>query len=161
MLEELESAGCDAEAQGMHVHISKAGMSDIHKIRFQTFFDSIPDILPDIARRGANRWAQYKKIAEPSLKNATHHPDRYMAVNWLPSRTVEIRCFRGTLDTNEYMASIEFCHAVYQFTKSQISIAQLVKGCGWEQFCKFIGKTARYAGLVKYLSERGIYSCAL
>ncbi len=64
--------------------------------------------------------------------------------------------FRGTLKPDEFMASIEFCHAVHQFTKNQISLATIANGDSWNPFCAFIRHDSRYAGLGKYLASHGL-----
>ena len=160
LLSKLNNLGCDASCQGLHVHISKAGMTEGHRIRFQSFFDANNAILPTIARRSESHWAKYKELSHGQWKNATAQSERYRAVNWLPSRTVEVRMFRGTLDINEFFASVEFCHAAYQFTKNQVSLATIATGKSWKAFCDFLKNDKRYCHLVKYLKNNEIYGAA-
>ena len=54
------------------------------------------------------------------------------------------------------MASVEFCHAVYQFTKNQVSLATIVNKDSWKPFCDFIKHDKRYPALNAYLAERGV-----
>ena len=156
LLRQLKTLGCDAEPQGLHVHISKGLMQEGHRIRFQSFFDANKDLMPKIARRSDCGYSKHKDLSHCDWKNAANNPDRYQAVNWQNSRTVEIRMFRGTLKINEFMASIEFCHAVYQFTKNQVSLATIANGDSWKPFCDFIKHDKRYLTLAKYLVDRGV-----
>lgn len=156
LLRQLKALDCDAEPQGLHVHISKGLMREGHRIRFQSFFDANKELMPKIARRHDCGYSKHKDLSHCDWKNAANNPDRYQAVNWQNSRTVEIRMFRGTLKPDEFMASIEFCHAVYQFTKNQVSLATIANGDSWNPFCVFIRHDSRYAGLGKYLASRGL-----
>jgi hypothetical protein len=156
LLLELKSMGCNAESQGLHVHISKGLMQEGHRIRFQSFFDANRVLLPKVARRSECGYSKHKDLSRCNWKNAVHNPDPYQAVNWQNSKTVEIRMFRGTLKIDELMASIEFCHAVYQFTKDQVSLATIANGDSWKPFRNFIKRDKRYSTLAKYLVERGV-----
>ena len=162
LLESLRKIG-DAESQGLHVHISKNGMDDQHKIRFQSFFDANNKLLPIIARRGECSWSRYKALSRGKWRKATDQEgDRYRAVNWFPCSTVEIRMFRGTLKIDEFMYSLEFCHAAYQFTKNHVSIASIASGNSWKLFCAFIARYAKnYPALVQYLkADEGVFNYA-
>ena len=156
MLRELKDLGCDAEPQGLHVHISKGLMQEGHRIRFQSFFDVNKEMMIAVARRPDCGYSKHKDLSRCDWKNAANNPDRYQAVNWQNPKTVEIRMFRGTLKLDEFMASIEFCHAAYQFTKSQISLASIAGGNSWKPFCAFIKHDKRYPALGKYLLARGL-----
>lgn len=156
LLQQLKALGCDAEPQGLHIHISKSLMQEGHKIRFQSFFDANKTLMPKIARRSDCGYCKHKALSRWDWKNAANNPDRYQAVNWQNPRTVEVRMFRGTLKPDEFMASIEFCHAVHQFTKNQISLATIANGDSWNPFCAFIRHDSRYAGLGKYLASHGL-----
>lgn len=152
----MKALGCDAEPQGLHIHISKSLMQEGHKIRFQSFFDANKTLMPKIARRSDCGYCKHKALSRWDWKNAANNPDRYQAVNWQNPRTVEVRMFRGTLKPDEFMASIEFCHAVHQFTKNQVSLATIANGDSWNPFCAFIRHDSRYAGLGKYLASHGL-----
>lgn len=156
LLRQLKDLGCDAESQGLHVHISKGLMQEGHRIRFQSFFDANKELMPKIARRSNCGYSKHKDLSHCDWKNAVNSPDRYQAVNWQNPRTVEVRMFQGTLKLDEFMASIEFCHAAYQFSKSQVSLATIAKGNSWKPFCTFIKHDKRYSDLGKYLEIRGL-----
>lgn len=156
LLAKLKTLGCNAEPQGLHVHISRGLMQESHRIRFQSFFDANRELLPKVARRSECGYSKHKDLSHCDWKNAANSPDRYQAVNWLNARTVEIRMFRGTLEINEFMASVEFCHAVYQFTKNQVSLATIANGDSWNPFCDFVRHDKRYPALNAYLVEREV-----
>ncbi|CAK7067030.1 MAG: hypothetical protein DELT_01687 [Desulfovibrio sp.] len=156
LLRQLKALGCNAEPQGLHVHISKGLMQEAHRIRFQSFFDANKELMHKVARRSECGYSKHKDLSHCDWKNAANNSDRYQAVNWQNAKTVEIRMFRGTLKIDEFMASIEFCHAAYQFTKSQVSLATIANGDSWNPFCDFIRHDKRYPALAKYLVDRGI-----
>ena len=163
LLKRLENLDCEAESQGLHVHISKGLMQEGHRIRFQSFFDANKELMAEIARRENCGYSKHKDLSRCNWKNAANNPDRYQAVNWQNLKTVEIRMFQGTLNLNEFMASIEFCHAAYQFTKNQVSLATIANGNSWKPFYAFIQHHNRYPELGKYLVARGLtedWQCA-
>lgn len=97
------------------------------------------------------RWAKCDKendriIAESRTK--TNQSERYTAVN-LTNKTIEIRVFRGTLNANSFHKNLEFCHAVYYYTKNcsnqNVSVAEFVN---WVQ-----GKK-EYKNLADFISAK-------
>lgn len=122
--------------------------------RFGAFVAACQDEITLIARRNAKQWAQYHKKPEngKEVRATVSTEDRYTALNWCPSTTVELRVFRATLDATEFYAAIEFAHASYQFTKHSIGIAEIIKGNPWEQFLAFLNENkTRYSSLVAFL----------
>lgn len=139
---------------GLHIHISKTGMSEIHKIRFSTFVACYKEQIKIIARRETD-YATYRDKPENGLetKALLGNYDRYEAVNWTNRSTVELRIFRNTLEVRTLFACIEFAHALYQFTKSHCSLQEILKGEAWTSFIKFIKTDERYQDLQNYLRE--------
>ena len=138
---------------GLHVHISRAGMTAAHVVRFGSFIAAEQDNVVTIARRDSAEWAKYheKPTTGHACRDCTNTRTRYQAVNWQNSRTVEVRVFRSTTNTREFYAAIEFCHAAYQFTKRQISLQQIIKGESWPLFLEFISRNDRYSHLTAFL----------
>ena len=146
---------CDPlNKDGLHIHISKRGMSEGHRIRFGTFFATYKEQIKVIARRESSystyRDAPRSGTACKSL--ACNGVDRYEAVNWYNDATVEIRIFRTTDDLKIFYTCLEFCHAVYQFTKI-VSIARLMRGNAWIDFLAYIRMDRRYSHLRGYLRD--------
>lgn len=130
----------DGSRDGLHVHISRRGMTPPHMARFGAFVAACQDEITLIARRNAEDWAKYHKKPKTGkeVRTTVSTASRYTALNWCPSSTVELRVFRATLDPVEFFAAIEFAHAAYRFTKHAIGIMEIIKGKPWEQFLTFL-----------------------
>lgn len=137
---------------GLHIHISKTGMTDAHKARFAAFVHLNADHLEHIARRGESSWATFR-----TKKASTYYADgrrgqynRYEAVNWKPERTVELRFFKSTLSVTAFFAALEFAHAAYQFTKyGAVGMSHIchAEAHGWVLFLDFIASSRQYPTL--------------
>lgn len=147
----------DGKRDGLHVHISRRGMTPAHMARFGAFVAACQDEITLIARRNAEDWAKYHKKPKTGkeVRTTVSTASRYTALNWCPSSTVELRVFRATLDPVEFFAAIEFAHAAYRFTKHAIGIMEIIKGKPWEQFLTFLNANkGRYGSLIAFLRNR-------
>ncbi len=143
------------EGVGLHVHVSRKGMSAIHKIRLFAFINSNPGQIEILAGRPATSWAKMKKISKGNLRADLCDPDRYQALNWLNSSTVEYRFFKAVTTADRLLSAIEFCHASYIFTKSQISIATILhqSNQSWSLFVDFVSANVKkYPHLLPWIS---------
>lgn len=142
------------DRDGLHVHISRRGMSEAHMLRFSAFINAVQDELMPIARR-RSEWGAYADHPKTAgdCKSIRHHQSRYSAVNWRNSSTVELRIFRATIDLREFMAAVEFAHAAYQFTK-YCTTMQILRGDPWALFLSFIASyPQKYANLIGLLRD--------
>lgn len=145
-----------AGRDGLHVHISRRGMSPAHMVRFGAFIAAEQDNVEIVARRRSDGWAAFgvKPKNGADCKNCAHSVSRYQAVNWENRSTVELRVFASTLDPIEFFAAIEFAHAAYQFTKTQCNINQIVRGETWPMFLHFLSANKdKYNSLIKFLEN--------
>lgn len=146
---------CDPlNKDGLHIHISKRGMSECHKVRFGTFFATYKEQIKVIARRESS-YSTYRDVPQSgkACKSlACNGVDRYEAVNWYNDSTVEIRIFRTTDDLEIFYTCLEFCHAAYQFTKIA-SIARLMNGNAWIDFLAYVRTDRRYSHLRDFLRD--------
>jgi hypothetical protein len=116
------SGGC-----GLHVHLSKGSFTTFHLYKFLQFMYEVNNrpFFNLIARRQPNKYCDYYAADQAGLKgiaksklNADHGNDRrHAAVSLIFQPTVELRIFKGTLDPHLFHMTIEFCRAVYEFTK--------------------------------------------
>jgi hypothetical protein len=111
------------ETCGMHVHMSKAAFTHIHLYKFLRMFYDFPQFIALISQRHRIskllRWASLTPGEKLTRKAKTMRQceNKYVAVNLLHPNTVEIRVFRGTINPCSFMKNVEFCKAVYDFTK--------------------------------------------
>jgi hypothetical protein len=105
----------DTTTCGLHVHVSRAQLSDLHISKIVCFVND-PDnrkLIESVARRYDTG---YCHVSEKKL--GTAHKDngnRYQAVNLCNSRTIEFRIFRGSLRYATVMAAIELTNAIVSF----------------------------------------------
>lgn len=142
---------------GLHVHVSRAVMTDevCHSVwdlrektkeavgklaAFMTYYESE---IEKIARRNSSQWAavipsDYSKDSEEFLGNITEriacmtsHSSRYHAVNNSNSYTVELRVFRGTLNAETFVASVDFAYNLVKNAKDVVdfkNVSEWLKG---------------------------------
>lgn len=109
----------DTDCCGLHVHMSRDAMSDIQVIKMDVFINRGAEFFSEIARRDEFYDTQYKtdKRCDKSKcwRGYGMHDSRYTAVNTTNTNTVEIRIFRGTLNYETILGTIEMCHALPRF----------------------------------------------
>ena len=162
----LRSEGCagdEASTVGMHIHVTRNGMTRAHQNSFAAFVYSHKEKIEKLAGRRSNGYTkmiplpnsaedndQTKRFEEKIINNH----DRYSAVNWNNEHTVELRMFQSTLNTSHFLANIEFSHALYHFSKTR-TVLECVNNDSWKNFCGFIAGNYEY--LASLMMEKGIY----
>jgi hypothetical protein len=113
---------------GIHVHISRAPMSDMHQMKFIRFIYGSTNLSMCIGQRGY-RDANLKKYApfdgehRASFIRKIRNFDNpgvqghYSALNANKPATLEGRWFRGTLKPSGVRKNVEYMHSVWHFTK--------------------------------------------
>jgi len=115
----------DTETCGLHVHVSRAGLSQLTIAKAVCFLnaDTTDRLITLLARRNGNGYCK-KKTANVVRAADRHSFDRYERLNLTNSATVEFRIFRGTTNYSTLIGSIEFAHNVLEFC-AQASVASL------------------------------------
>ena len=164
MLAELKKAGCkshDTTTCGLHVHVSRSffTMSETVKLGLFVYFNK--SRLETFARRTETSYAKFKPVLRSDLKAAGHSDRRYEAINFENARTIEFRLFKGTLNFETFMATLEFCDAVSRFVKTISAVCIAGKdGDSWAKFESFVksdGNRKRYKNLVTYAGSKGLF----
>jgi len=162
MLAELKKAGCkshDTTTCGLHVHVSRSffTMSETVKLGLFVYFNK--SRLETFARRTETSYAKFKPVLRSDLKAAGHSDRRYEAINFENARTIEFRLFKGTLNFETFMATLEFCDAVSRFVKTVSACSIVNKNGGFDLFKTFVNKDGNrklYKNLIQYLDARGL-----
>ena len=110
---------------GLHIHISRNGFSGgSHQHRFLQLVYNNKDFYEVLAGRSSSHWAKFDDNIDPntgrkSLKHKfdRHGSDRYSAVNTNNRNTLEMRIFRGSLNTRFIKSCIDLAHASVEFTR--------------------------------------------
>jgi hypothetical protein len=99
---------------GLHVHVSRAGLTNLTIARAVTFIhDPRNDAFVQALARRYN--TGFCKYVEKDLATAHTSHDRYEALNITGRETVEFRLFRGSLKADAVVAALEFSHALLEF----------------------------------------------
>ena len=135
---------------GMHVHISKAGLSSLQLGKMLCFLNEPVNerMIVKIAGRRSQRWCQ---IAKKKISDCNHPQARYVALN-ITSRTAEVRIFKGTLSMAGFFKNLEFCEALVKFTApAERSIADATN---YGAFCRWLSYKD-YPNLYAFLVRKG------
>jgi len=107
---------------GIHIHMTKDAFTTNHLYRFLKLFYDNPNFILRISQRQSmsclNSWAVLTGDNESIKYKAESKTSRYRgAINLKNEDTIEVRIFRGTLNPGSFWKNIEFCQAVYNFTR--------------------------------------------
>lgn len=161
MLKEGGWLSHDAGTCGLHVHISLHALeaANPYAVNNMLFiFDRFWDNFVKFSRRTEsqlNQWARRYSTAHgeyKTIKNmAKRECDRYMAVNLQNAHTVELRMFRGTLNTETFFATLQL---VDTLVKRCIEIGddyRRLQSLSWAELV-----ASEHAELNAYLERRGL-----
>lgn len=156
ILKQLTDEGCkshDTKTCGLHVHVDRRRMTKTHRVKLSHFVTSQKERLEQIARRNESSYAAFRKKKPAPSRHDDSNGNRYEAINWQNRDTVEFRLYRGTLQYETLMATIELTHAIVQFIKT-ISV---VKVCDadetWEMFLDYVLNEKQYKFAYNYLEQ--------
>lgn len=159
MLDKLIEAGYrsyDSKTCGIHIHLSKKCFSTWQLYRFIKFFLDNKDFVTAISQRKLEqleRWATIEEESNDSIiykaKKKSGNSRRYSAVNLQNDRTIEIRIFRGTLNYLSFLKNIEFCYALFNFSRD-------IKETTVEAFKEYIEHSNEYAMLKKFIKTKNL-----
>lgn len=135
---------------GMHVHISKSGLSSLQLGKMLCFLNEPANerMIVKIAGRRSERWCQ---IAKKKISDCNHPQERYVALN-ITRHTAEVRIFKGTLSMAGFFKNLEFCEALVKFTApAERSIADATH---YGAFCRWLSYKD-YPNLYAFLVRKG------
>lgn len=112
---------------GMHVHVNRTYFGgnkldqDFGISKLLYLFEKYWDKVELIARRGSNQYARRFLLEEDEtpidLYAKSQSSDKYGAVNLKHKDTVEIRIFKGTLNYDTYISTLEFVNVMTKIAK--------------------------------------------
>ncbi len=146
----------DSKTCGIHIHLSKKCFSTWQLYRFIKFFIDNRDFVTSISQRNIEqleRWATIEEEADSSIiykaKKKSGNNRRYSAVNLQNDKTIEIRIFRGTLNYLSFLKNIEFCYALFNFSRD-------IKETTVAAFKEYIEQSNEYAMLKKFIKTKNL-----
>ncbi len=116
MLDKKGFISYTAPHNGMHVHVSRFGLTQLQIAKVIRFIHN-PDNRPFIKKIAQREEKQYAEFSQKKnfncLKN--HQYRKYTAVNLIPQNTIEFRLFKGTLSFAAFHKNLEFVDAILNF----------------------------------------------
>ena len=142
---------------GLHVHVSRtaftnqeAGITKLLWI-FEKFWDNILTFSRRTPEQ-VQRWAKNYGL-EDSPEQLKHKADnaggRYFAINLKNYHTVELRIFRGTLNYNTFLATLQFCNLLIDICNNWS--LQDIAGITWNNL---VDAAKTYTELTEYLISK-------
>ena len=147
----------DTKTCGMHVHINRNYfgndklVQDLNISKLMFLFEKYWQEIVLIARRDSNRYARRSFLEENEsvidLYSKSKQQGKYAVINLEHKDTVEIRIFKGTLNYDTYMCTLEFVYDICKLVKNvDIYVIQMVK---WDDI-----ESTFSDNLIKYLNTR-------
>lgn len=149
----------DRSTCGLHVHVDRRGFNGrLHQYSFTLLLMRNKALSYLIAGRQGNSYASFDKNVRTEipkhLKGQYNNAQRYSAVNVLPTSTLEVRMFRGSLKKERILAALEYVHSAVEYSRGARS------GVGAEEYLTapaFIqwlrGNKALYPNLLSYINN--------
>lgn len=116
----------DTNTCGYHIHIGRDRLQgQRHIARIIKVVYNLWDEFARFSRRNINRLDEWSKKPEMTNRDdndtiiAKNDGDRYVAVNLRNRATIEFRMFRGTLNANTFIATIQLIKSLIELTKGR------------------------------------------
>lgn len=128
----------DTKTCGMHVHVNRTFFGadkltqDLNISKLMFLFEKYWNDVVVIARRDSNTYARRSFLEDDEsvidLYSKSKSKGKYAVINLEHKDAVEIRIFKGTLNSNTYMCTLEFVYKICQIVKKvDIYNIQMVK----------------------------------
>ena len=131
----------DTNTCGLHVHFNRdfyRDDEDLYVTRLLYLVDKFWDNLVKFSRRDLydlDRWAKKYESSPEDVVNVWKHSryglDRYQAVNLTNQNTIEFRMFKGTLNIDTFMATLQLCNELITIVK-KVSCAEELAAIKWD-----------------------------
>jgi hypothetical protein len=166
-MDKLHKAGARAwayEQCGMHIHVSRSAFGAAHMWKFIKFQLFNHDKLAIIAGRDSEQWASWgnetmsdaRKSAKQYVKQGPAFANRYSALNFNNSDTVELRYFRSNIAPHGIMRNLELVHAMWAYTK-QMTVRQYIDNrWSFTPFVEFMQDKPQYITIYRYIKNEGV-----
>jgi len=149
---------------GIHIHFSKIAFeSTLHLYAFSALMFNNPEFMQQFAGR-ESRYASFDGVESTRLGNkkmaleyakGNKNYNRYLALNNQNDNTIELRIFKGSLNTERVKCIIDFCNLLFDYTQS-ITVKQLLNKelitDNMVEFC--ISHSSNYSNLINHIMFR-------
>lgn len=141
----------DTKSCGLHIHVSRTGFSSgAHMHRFISFvYSNAPQMMKFAGRKSdyarfndVYKFDEYDrpiksfkhKVADPRRSNT----ERYSAVNTQNSGTLELRFFRGTMNTRTILSALDLTQAMIEYTRALRLDDVKLGALSWAWFADYV-----------------------
>lgn len=166
MMADLRQAGARSYAYGstgFHIHVSRTAFSPSHLWKFVKLQARSATELQRFAGRSSCHWASWTnesmaEIASQTAKFAKgdRSCDRYVAINFRPDETIELRYFKGNILPYAIKRNVELVHAMYTYT-GLITIPQAIasNAISWGAFVEWLNdnNSDMYQNAINYINN--------
>ena len=140
---------------GMHVHLSREAFSNkAHLYKFMRFFARNKGFVEYVAERKSDMFRAWTFTKNgdviSKLKGYDVDGGKYIDVNLKHEATIEVRVFKGATEVWQIHKNVEFCHALWKFSRS--NIPKHMTRLRFEKWLK--DKESIYPNLVKHIRNR-------
>jgi len=155
-LASMRNEGCkghDAgDGYGLHVNVSNSLFQGaLHLAKFVFFLDGCPGLCKCVARRDAIYNGSYGNVEK--LASAGKPIGKYVPCAIKTGR-VEVRIFRSTLKDQSFLACVEFCQAVLDFTRDVPASGDLRGKPAESAFIQYLNQAPGLANLKSFLADK-------
>ena len=149
---------------GLHVHVSRRVLTPSQEVKLAMLVYTNPEFFQKLAQR-ENSYGKFKKLnsMNETIEGTKFNNDRFEAINFQNSQTIEFRMFKGTLKHSTFMASIELVHALVSFVTTvktsdiynkNMFNSEFRNGIAFRKFCIFVSNSKEYKYLVPYMKHK-------
>lgn len=145
----------DTSTCGMHVHMTRptsVGRGSLHLGKMLVFINDLAHREQIVAISGRqSHWGKFSnRRLSDGKANSYIETGRYSALNITNDKTLEVRMFRGTASLTGFMKNLEFCHAMFYFTRDTS-----MRSLDWSSFVAFVKeRRSEYPALVEFIEDR-------
>jgi hypothetical protein len=148
---DYDARSWDTDTCGLHIHLSRDGFSSgAHLHRFIAFvYHNAPHMMKFAGRK--TRFARFNDVYtfdeydRPvfSIKHKVGNPDRhsserYSAVNTQNKHTIELRFFRGTMNTSSVLSALDLAQAMVEYTRDLRLDDVKLGALSWDWFADYV-----------------------
>ena len=149
----------DRDTCGLHVHVDRRAFNGrLHQYSFTLLLMRNKALSYLIAGRQGNSYASFDKSVRREipkhLKNEYNNAQRYSAVNVLPTSTLEVRMFRGSLKKERILAALEYVHSAVEYSRgarSGVGAEEYLTAPAFVQWLR--GRKDLYPNLLSYINQ--------
>jgi len=149
----------DTSSCGLHVHVDRRGFDGrLHQYSFTLLLMRNKALSYLVAGRQGNSYASFdrdvRREIPKQMKGQYHNAQRYSAVNVLPTATLEVRMFKGSLKKERILAALEYVHSAVEYSRgarSGVGAEEYLTAPAYVQWVR--GRKDLYPNLLSYINK--------